>query len=176
MMCAIGGTLDVGVNLRPDKYPNGIKDPDRSFGRESRCLKASFELVQVGGFGRRRGTGERPLRSLLFYFLSAAAAGSAADDGSCGVRRTAGTAATLSTWQEASSSGGTRACRSPSRTGSDGTMGERKSLLGLTDGSEEVIRETRERGAQQPQLRGLRQRSCLACIFEVEAGAPLCVL
>ena len=63
MMCAIGGTLEVGVNLRPDKYPNGIKDPDRSFGRESRCLKASYELVQVGAgrerdvWGKREGNG-----------------------------------------------------------------------------------------------------------------------
>lgn len=37
-----------GVNLRPDKYPNGIQDPDRDFGRESRCLKAAYELMQGG--------------------------------------------------------------------------------------------------------------------------------
>lgn len=52
LMCAIGGTLTTGVNLRPDKYPNGIEDPDRSFGRESRCLKAAYELMsKVGAAG-----------------------------------------------------------------------------------------------------------------------------
>lgn len=52
LMCAIGGTLTTGVNLRPDKYPNGIEDPDRSFGRESRCLKAAYELMsKVGATG-----------------------------------------------------------------------------------------------------------------------------
>lgn len=48
LMCAIGGTLVTGVKLRPDKYPNGIEDPDRSFGRESRSLKAAYELMQAG--------------------------------------------------------------------------------------------------------------------------------
>jgi len=48
LMCAIGGTLKTGVNLRPDKYPGGIDDPERAFGRESRALKAAYELVQGG--------------------------------------------------------------------------------------------------------------------------------
>lgn len=48
LMCSIGGTLKTGVNLRPDKYPNGIQDPDRDFGRESRCLKAAYELMEGG--------------------------------------------------------------------------------------------------------------------------------
>ena len=30
------------------KYPDGIEDPDRNFGRESRCLKAAFELMNAG--------------------------------------------------------------------------------------------------------------------------------
>ena len=34
--------------LRRDKYPDGIDDPDRNFGRESRSLKAAFELMRAG--------------------------------------------------------------------------------------------------------------------------------
>ncbi|KAG1680354.1 hypothetical protein FOA52_015444 [Chlamydomonas sp. UWO 241] len=48
LMCAIGGTLRVGTNLRPDKYPNGNADPDRNFGRESRALKAAYEFYRAG--------------------------------------------------------------------------------------------------------------------------------
>jgi rhodanese-related sulfurtransferase len=48
LMCAIGGTLGTRLMLRPDKYPKGIDDPDRNFGRESRCLKAAYELMQNG--------------------------------------------------------------------------------------------------------------------------------
>ena len=29
-------------------YFTGIEDPDRNFGRESRCLKAAYELVNAG--------------------------------------------------------------------------------------------------------------------------------
>jgi hypothetical protein len=43
----VGGTLGTRLMLRPDKYPKGIDDPDRNFGRESRCLKAAYELMQV---------------------------------------------------------------------------------------------------------------------------------
>jgi hypothetical protein len=36
------------LRLRPDKYANGIDDLDRSFGRESRALKACYELLLEG--------------------------------------------------------------------------------------------------------------------------------
>eukprot|EP00197_Chlamydomonas_leiostraca_P009640 CAMPEP_0202865800 /NCGR_PEP_ID=MMETSP1391-20130828/6358_1 /ASSEMBLY_ACC=CAM_ASM_000867 /TAXON_ID=1034604 /ORGANISM="Chlamydomonas leiostraca, Strain SAG 11-49" /LENGTH=262 /DNA_ID=CAMNT_0049545677 /DNA_START=1 /DNA_END=789 /DNA_ORIENTATION=- len=48
LCCAIGGTLDTKVRTRPDKYKEGINDPDRSFGRESRSLKAAYEFFQAG--------------------------------------------------------------------------------------------------------------------------------
>jgi len=48
LMCAIGGSLVSKLYLRPDKYPDGIEDPDRNFGRESRSLKAAFELMRAG--------------------------------------------------------------------------------------------------------------------------------
>eukprot|EP00798_Chlamydomonas_sp_ICE-L_P028379 gene28379-31513_t len=50
VMCAIGGTLDTVLRLRPDKYKEGIKDPERSFGRESRSLKACHEFIYKGGW------------------------------------------------------------------------------------------------------------------------------
>jgi hypothetical protein len=39
-MCKIGGTLDDRVRTRTDKkrYAEGYADPDRNFGRESRCV------------------------------------------------------------------------------------------------------------------------------------------
>lgn len=43
-----GGTLDTKLRLRPDKYKDGINDQDRAFGRESRSLKAAYELLQAG--------------------------------------------------------------------------------------------------------------------------------
>ena len=59
-----------GLNLRPDKYPNGTNDPERNFGRESRALKATYELYQVGvgsvvqdlgiGMGYSFGGGREP--------------------------------------------------------------------------------------------------------------------
>lgn len=50
VMCAIGGTLDTKLRLRPDKKPNGTNDPERNFGRESRSLKACHELLYKGGW------------------------------------------------------------------------------------------------------------------------------
>eukprot|EP00798_Chlamydomonas_sp_ICE-L_P021342 gene21342-28277_t len=50
VMCSIGGTLDTLLRLRPDKKPNGTKDPERNFGRESRSLKACHELIFKGGW------------------------------------------------------------------------------------------------------------------------------
>lgn len=46
LTCAIGGSLDTKLRLRPDKYKDGINDLDRSFGRESRSLKAAYELYK----------------------------------------------------------------------------------------------------------------------------------
>ncbi|KAG2425186.1 hypothetical protein HXX76_013940 [Chlamydomonas incerta] len=47
LMCAIGGTLDTLVDLRKGvKKP--IRDPERAFGRESRSLKAAYELINAG--------------------------------------------------------------------------------------------------------------------------------
>ncbi|PNH05586.1 Rhodanese-like domain-containing protein 14, chloroplastic, partial [Tetrabaena socialis] len=47
LMCAIGGTLDTLVDLRKGvKKP--IRDPERAFGRESRSLKAAYELINEG--------------------------------------------------------------------------------------------------------------------------------
>jgi hypothetical protein len=45
-MCAIGGTLDTTVSYRREKKI--FADPERQFGRESRALKAAYELLQVG--------------------------------------------------------------------------------------------------------------------------------
>ena len=45
VMCSIGGTLDTFIR-RPGRKP--YPDPDRSFGRESRSLKACFEMMQNG--------------------------------------------------------------------------------------------------------------------------------
>lgn len=44
--CAIGGTLD--VLFKPSAHKAAINDPDRAFGRESRSLKAAYELYQAG--------------------------------------------------------------------------------------------------------------------------------
>ncbi|KAG2434001.1 hypothetical protein HYH02_012462 [Chlamydomonas schloesseri] len=47
LMCAIGGTLDTLVDLRKGvKAP--IRDPERAFGRDSRSLKAAYELINAG--------------------------------------------------------------------------------------------------------------------------------
>ncbi|GIL91563.1 hypothetical protein Vretifemale_19161, partial [Volvox reticuliferus] len=47
LMCAIGGTLDTLVDLRKGVKP-AIRDPERAFGRESRSLKAAYELINAG--------------------------------------------------------------------------------------------------------------------------------
>lgn len=46
LMCAVGGTLDTNVTYRRDKKL--FADPERAFGRESRSLKAIFELYDAG--------------------------------------------------------------------------------------------------------------------------------
>ena len=54
-MCDIGGTLDTTVSYRREKKI--YADPERQFGRESRSLKAAYELLQVGdaGFMSKQG-------------------------------------------------------------------------------------------------------------------------
>lgn len=48
VVCAIGGTLDTVVK-RETKYRKvEYSDPERAFGRESRSLKACFELYEAG--------------------------------------------------------------------------------------------------------------------------------
>jgi hypothetical protein len=49
LMCAVGGTLDTNVSYRRDKRL--YADPERAFGRESRSLKAAYELLEVRGSG-----------------------------------------------------------------------------------------------------------------------------
>eukprot|EP00879_Flechtneria_rotunda_P006814 GHRR01007158.1.p1 GENE.GHRR01007158.1~~GHRR01007158.1.p1 ORF type:complete len:259 (+),score=33.78 GHRR01007158.1:577-1353(+) len=46
VMCAIGGTLDTNVSYRREKKI--FADPERAFGRESRSLKAIYELYEDG--------------------------------------------------------------------------------------------------------------------------------
>ncbi len=46
LMCNIGGTLETTVSYRREKKI--FADPERQFGRESRALKAAYELMQVG--------------------------------------------------------------------------------------------------------------------------------
>jgi hypothetical protein len=55
-MCDIGGTLDTTVSYRREKKI--YADPERQFGRESRSLKAAYELLQVGdaGFMSKQGS------------------------------------------------------------------------------------------------------------------------
>ena len=52
LMCAVGGTLDTNVSYRREKKI--FADPERQFGRESRSLKAAYELLEVSWvlFGR----------------------------------------------------------------------------------------------------------------------------
>lgn len=45
--CQVGGTLKTG-NARPDGLKEFKDDPERAFGRESRSLKACFELQEAG--------------------------------------------------------------------------------------------------------------------------------
>ena len=44
--CAVGGTLDTVVRVA--STGKQAKDPDRSFGRETRSLKAVYELMGAG--------------------------------------------------------------------------------------------------------------------------------
>ncbi|KAL4458437.1 hypothetical protein ABPG75_013302 [Micractinium tetrahymenae] len=44
--CAVGGTLETVVRVA--STGKSAKDPDRSFGRETRSLKACYELMQAG--------------------------------------------------------------------------------------------------------------------------------
>ncbi len=44
--CAVGGTLDTIVRVA--STGKSAKDPDRAFGRETRSLKACYELMQAG--------------------------------------------------------------------------------------------------------------------------------
>lgn len=49
--CGVGGTLEVGVKpWSPERTKSFKDDPERMFGRESRSLKACYELALVGGF------------------------------------------------------------------------------------------------------------------------------
>lgn len=48
MYCGLGGQLEVGASLEPRENGKSYKDdPERMFGRESRSLKAIYELLQV---------------------------------------------------------------------------------------------------------------------------------
>ena len=47
LCCAVGGTLDVNARYRREKRV--FADPERQFGRESRSLKAAYELLEVRG-------------------------------------------------------------------------------------------------------------------------------
>ena len=46
-MCSLGGTILVGTKPREMSGKVFSKDPDRAFGRESRSLKACYELYEV---------------------------------------------------------------------------------------------------------------------------------
>ncbi|MEW5319225.1 MAG: hypothetical protein WDW38_010390 [Sanguina aurantia] len=48
IMCNIGGTLE--TLFKPSSHKKGINDPDRAFGRESRSLKAAYEIIEAGGW------------------------------------------------------------------------------------------------------------------------------
>lgn len=54
--CGIGGTIEVGVKPWAPDRTKSYDDPDRSFGRESRSLKACYELMVVGICRRRSVT------------------------------------------------------------------------------------------------------------------------
>ena len=46
--CSMGGTLDTVVRVAASGKQ--CNDPDRSFGRETRSLKAAYELMANGGY------------------------------------------------------------------------------------------------------------------------------
>ena len=48
VMCSLGGTMLVGTKPREMSGKVFKSDPDRAFGRESRSLKACYELYEVG--------------------------------------------------------------------------------------------------------------------------------
>ncbi len=50
-MCSLGGTMLVGTKPREMSGKVFKSDPDRAFGRESRSLKACYELYEVGDVG-----------------------------------------------------------------------------------------------------------------------------
>lgn len=45
--CDIGGTLSTQTPCKHKVKTYEVKDPERSFGRESRSLKAAYELAEV---------------------------------------------------------------------------------------------------------------------------------
>ena len=47
LTCATGGTLDTVVTVASTGKTNRT-DPDRAFGRESRSLKACYEVLRAG--------------------------------------------------------------------------------------------------------------------------------
>ena len=47
VMCSLGGTMLVGTKPREMSGKVFKSDPDRAFGRESRSLKACYELYEV---------------------------------------------------------------------------------------------------------------------------------
>ena len=47
VMCSLGGTILVGTKPREMSGKVFKSDPDRAFGRESRSLKACYELYEV---------------------------------------------------------------------------------------------------------------------------------
>lgn len=47
VMCSLGGTILVGTKPREMSGKVFKTDPDRAFGRESRSLKACYELYEV---------------------------------------------------------------------------------------------------------------------------------
>ena len=51
VMCSLGGTMLVGTKPREMSGKVFKSDPDRAFGRESRSLKACYELYEVRKFG-----------------------------------------------------------------------------------------------------------------------------
>jgi rhodanese-related sulfurtransferase len=49
LYCSLGGTLTVGMPpWSPDRKKSFKDDPERAFGRESRSLKACYELLEAG--------------------------------------------------------------------------------------------------------------------------------
>ncbi len=51
--CTVGGTLKTEIQRKRKDRP-AFKDPERAFGRESRSLKACYELLFEGGFDAKQ--------------------------------------------------------------------------------------------------------------------------